>query len=86
METTKLTLRPRSKISKLAHLMAKREKNSITQMFSDYILARQKAMESQPALGPLTQSLSGVVTLPENFDEKDFMSDILAKKHGESVS
>lgn len=83
METTKLTLRPKSRVSKLAHLMAKKEKNSITQMFSDYILARQKALETQPTLGPLTQSLSGVVTLPEDFNEKDFMADILAEKHGE---
>lgn len=58
-------------------------KNSITQMFSDFILARQKALEFQPELGPLTKSLSGVVTLPENFDEKQFMSDILAEKHGD---
>ena len=83
METTKLTLRPQSRISRLAHSMARREKNSITQMFSDFILARQKAIESQPELGPLTNSLSGVVTLPENFDEKQFMSDILAEKHGD---
>ena len=52
-------------------------------MFSDFILARQKAIESQPELGPLTKSLSGVVTLPENFAEKQFMSDILAEKHGD---
>lgn len=52
-------------------------------MFSDFILARQKALESQPELGPLTKSLSGVVTLPENFDEKQFMADVLAEKHGD---
>jgi hypothetical protein len=63
--------------------MAKREKNCITQMFSDFILARQKAIESQPEFGPLTKSLSGVVTLPEKFDEKQFMADILAEKHGD---
>lgn len=83
METTKLTLRPRSRISRLAAFNGKERKNSITQMFSDFILARQKAIESLPELGPLTKSLSGVVTLPENFDEKQFMTDILAEKHGD---
>ena len=33
-------------------------------------------------IGPITESLTGIVKLPDDFDEKDFMSHVFAEKHG----
>ena len=90
METAKLTLRPSKEIIELAHKLAMEEKTSITQMFTGFILSlhRQKSRKSSgggykgSGIGPLTKSLSGIVTLPEEFDEKEFMSYFFTEKYG----
>ena len=33
-------------------------------------------------IGPITESLTGIVKLPDDFDEKEFMSYVFAEKHG----
>ena len=33
-------------------------------------------------IGPITESLTGIVKLPDDFDEKDFMSHVFVEKHG----
>ena len=33
-------------------------------------------------IGPITESLTGIVKLPDDFDEKEFKSHVFAKKHG----
>ena len=33
-------------------------------------------------IGPITESLTGIVKLPDDFDEKEFMSHVFAEKHG----
>ena len=33
-------------------------------------------------IGPIAESLTGIVKLPDDFDEKDFMSHVFAEKHG----
>ena len=33
-------------------------------------------------IGPITESLTGIVKLPDDFDEKDFMSQVVEEKHG----
>ena len=33
-------------------------------------------------IGPITKSLTGIVKLPDDFDEKEFMSQAFAEKYG----
>ena len=85
METTKLTLRPSKEVVELAHQLAEDGHTSITQMFSAYILSLQKRRNitrSRHRLGPLTKSVSGIVKLPDDFDEKEYMGDVFSEKYG----
>ena len=34
-------------------------------------------------IGPITKSLTGIVKLPDDFDEKDFMGQVFAEKYGQ---
>lgn len=55
MESTKLTLRPPADVGQAAHLLAKEENTSITQLFTSFIMSRRmenknKTPSSPPAL------------------------------------
>lgn len=85
MPMSKLTLTAPREVIKLAEEQAKRENTSISAMFASYVLAKSRLQngKQQPSkIGSLTKSLSGLVTLPDDFDEKEFMSDIMSAKHG----
>ena len=66
METAKLTLRPTKEVIELAREMAKEDNTSITQMFSSFILSRNKQKNKRKEIpaGPLTESLIGIVKVP----------------------
>lgn len=84
MPMSKLTLTAPREVIKLAEEQAKRENTSISAMFASYVLAKSRlqSREQKPSkIGSLTQSLSGLVTLPDDFDEKEFMSDVMSAKH-----
>lgn len=83
METTKLTLRPTKTIAELAHQMAEEDNITITQMFSAFILARSKKQTPRDRIpiGPLTRSVTGILNLPDNWDYKKDMEEILDAKH-----
>ena len=54
-------------------------------MFANFIMAKAKLSarrHSRRKIGPLTKSLTGIVKLPEDFDEKEFMSDVFTEKYG----
>ncbi len=85
MAMSKLTLTAPPDIITLAEQLARTENTSISAMFVNFIMAKAKLSEeprSKQQLGPLTQSLIGIVKLPNDFDEKEFMSDVLAEKYG----
>ena len=84
METAKLTLRPTKEVIDLAREMAKEDNTSITQMFSSFILSRnrQKNKQKEIPAGPLTESLIGIVKVPADWDYKAEMEDILGEKYG----
>ncbi|MCQ2404103.1 MAG: DUF6364 family protein [Lentisphaeria bacterium] len=85
MSMTKLTLSAPSEIVKLAESLAKERKTSISAMFANYVRS-QASPEGNHLLnmepGSITASISGVVKLPEDFNEKDFMSQVLSEKYG----
>ena len=86
MPMSKLTLTAPPEIITLAEEQAKRENTSISTMFVNFILAKTEWASRHDAsnrkVGPLTKSLTGIIKLPEEFDEKEFMSDIFCKKYG----
>ncbi len=85
MPMSKLTLTAPPEVISLAEELAKRENTSISAMFANFVLAKSRRHGkkfSRVKIGPLTKSLTGIVKLPDTFDEKDFMSEVLAKKYG----
>lgn len=84
MAMSKLTLTAPPEIISLAEEQAKVENTSISAMFANFILAKTRlhsCRRSRRKVGPLTKSVTGVVKLPEGFDEKEFMSDVFAEKY-----
>lgn len=85
MPMSKLTLTASQEVISLAEEQAIREKTSISAMFANFILAKSRLNDkkhSRRKIGPLTKSLTGIVKLPDDFDEKEFMSDVFAEKYG----
>ena len=85
MAMSKLTLTAPPEIISLAEEQARIENTSISAMFVNFIMAKTKLSarrRSSQKGGPLTKSLTGVVKLPEGFDEKEFMSDVFTEKYG----
>lgn len=86
--TRKLTLTATPEVIALAEAQAKNEGTSISAMFANFVMAKEKMSKrhtrtrSKSTIGPLTRSLSGIVQLPDDFDEKEFMSRVLMEKHG----
>lgn len=84
MPMIKLTLSAPSEVVKLAEGIARRRKTSISAMFVNYVRSQASqemtdAMNIEP--GAITTSISGVVKLPEDFNEKEFMSQMLSEKY-----
>ena len=84
MAMSKLTLTAPPEIISLAEEQAKLENTSISAMFSNFIMAKTKLSRRnlRQKVGPLTKSLTGIVKLPEDFDEKELMSDVFTEKYG----
>lgn len=85
MTMQKLTLTASPEVVSLAKELAKRENTSVSAMFANFIMA-QTRMKSKThkitQIGPLTKSLSGIIKLPDDFDEKQFVENALADKFG----
>ena len=85
MAMSKLTLTAPAEVIVLAEAQAKSENTSISAMFVNFILAKRRLSAegtSHRAIGPLTKALTGVVKLPDDFDEKEFMQEAFTEKYG----
>ena len=85
MTMSKLTLMVPTEIVAMAEEQARRENTSISAMFVNFVKSKNRILSEQRArreIAPITKSLTGIVKLPEDFDERDFMTDILSEKHG----
>ena len=85
MTMSKLTLTTPKEIIAMAEDQARRENTSISAMFVNFVKSKNRILSEQRApreIAPITKSLTGIVKLPEDFDERDFMTDILSEKHG----
>jgi len=90
-KTRKLTLTAAPEVISLAEEQARNEGTSISAMFANFILAKEKmsrrhrksrSKTTKTTIGPLTRSLTGIVSLPDDFDEKEFMSRVFVEKYG----
>ena len=85
MTMSKLTLTAPKEIIAMAEEQARRENTSISAMFVNFIKSKNRLSKKRSAhreIAPITKSLTGIVKLPEDFDEKEFMTDLLSEKHG----
>ncbi len=85
MTMSKLTLTAPKEIIAMAEEQARRENTSISAMFVNFVKSKNRILAEQSArheIAPITKSLTGIVKLPEDFDEREFMTDILSEKHG----
>ena len=79
---TKLTLNVPDKDIVLARKRAKKRGTSISTMFSEWLHSETPENAKRNKIGPLTRSISGIISLPDGFDEKEAMSEILSEKYG----
>ena len=85
MSRVKLTLTAPPEVVSMAEEQAKSEDTSISAMFVNFVLAKahlKTQRQSQGKIGPLTKSVTGIVKLPDDFDEKKFMGLALEEKFG----
>lgn len=85
MPMTKITLSIDRKIKDKANAISRRKKTSISAMFSRYVAAMD-AREAENDLPPLTRRAlelsAGTPQLPEAWDYRTELADILDEKHG----
>ena len=84
MAMTKLTLSADEKVVRKARQLAKRNKTSISAMFSRWVLARSRRTAKKPLepLGPLTRKALGLAELPARKSDRKLMEEALAEKYG----
>ena len=77
----KLTLSLNKAIIESAKIYAKSNNISLSKLIESYLatLTRRDKMKSE--ITPLVKSLSGVIDLPEEFDEKEAYTEYLLKKY-----
>ncbi len=79
----KLTLSLNKRIIEQAKRYAKTNNTSLSKMIEAYFASLTSEDESQEIeITPLVESLSGVVSLPTDFDYKKSRAKHLQKKHG----
>ncbi len=80
---TKLTLRLNDSVIERAKVYAKGQKISLSKIIESYLdnLTRTKDDDEKILITPLVESLSGVISLPSNFDYKKEYGDYLSKKY-----
>ena len=80
---TKLTLRLNDIVIERAKIYARSQKISLSKMIESYLdsLTREKGVDNKILITPLVESLSGVITLPSNFNYKKEYADYLTEKY-----
>ena len=80
---TKLTLRLNDNVIERAKIYAKSHKISLSKLIESYLdsLTRDNNSERKIPVTPLVESLSGVISLPPDFDYKKEYADYLTEKY-----
>lgn len=77
----KLTLSLDKRIIEEAKVYAKSNNISLSKLIESYLNSLTKRTRNQSEITPLVESLSGVVELPDDFDEKEMYTNHLIEKY-----
>ncbi len=77
----KLTLKLNQAIIEKAKEYAKSKQISLSDLIENYLQKLTNDKKSNKTITPLVKSLSGVIKLPDNYNEKEDYTDYLAKKY-----
>jgi len=78
---TKLTIKLDDDVITRAKTYAKRRKTSLSKMIESYLDSVTKPESNKIEITPLVKSLSGVITLTDDYDYKKDRTDYLIKKY-----
>jgi hypothetical protein len=78
---TKLTIKLDDDVISRAKKYAKHRKTSLSKMIETYLDSITKADSRDIKITPLVKSLSGVISLPDDYDYRKDYADYLAKKY-----
>lgn len=78
---TKLTLKLDKDIINQAKRYAESKKISLSKLIESYLQLLTKEESSKEKISPLVESLSGVIELPKNDEDKDNYADYLSQKY-----
>ena len=78
---TKLTLKLNEDIIEKAKEYAKTKKTSISSLIENYLQKLTDDKKSNRTITPLVKSLSGVISLPKDYNGKKVYTDYLANKY-----
>lgn len=77
----KLTLSLNQEVVERAKAYAKSSNVSLSKLIESYLSALTSRNKEKSTITPLVESLSGVIDLPDDFDEKDAYSKYLIEKY-----
>jgi hypothetical protein len=77
----KLTIKLNEQVISKAKKYAKMKNTSLSRLIESYLDALTGKEENESEITPLVKSLSGVITLPPDFDYKTERTGYLQKKH-----
>ncbi len=78
---TKLTLKLNEEIIEKAKEYAKSKKTSLSVLIENYLQKLTNNKKSKNTITPLVKSLSGVISLPEDYNDKKDYTDYLTDKY-----
>lgn len=78
---TKLTLKLDKEIINRAKVYAESKKISLSKLIESYLQLLTKENSTKEEISPLVESLSGVITLPKKYNDKDDYTDYLTQKY-----
>ncbi len=77
----KLTLSLNKSIIENAKTYAKSNNISLSKLIESYLASLTKRANKEPEITPLVKSLSGVIELPSDYDQKEAYSEYLMEKY-----
>ena len=78
---TKLTIKLDNNVISRAKKYAKQTRTSLSKMIESYLDSVTKPYANDIKITPLVKSLSGVISLPEDYDHKKDYTDYLIQKY-----
>ena len=78
---TKLTLKLEQQVIENAKIYAKMNHISLSKLIENYLHKITEQTNEHTKITPLVKSLSGIIELPETFNEKDAYANYLTNKY-----